>query len=93
MPHDLITYYSDDVDNYGMPGQYYRYAIFVGPGPKSGVSVATIMPVSRSTEPQNVQTTFVGKGDNGAYESAEQYLDGLEIHDGLKKIKSNQPDE
>jgi hypothetical protein len=89
----LVTYFSEDANDEGMPRRYLCYRVIAGPGPSPEGGVASITPMAAYDENvvcDTCERVFAVKagGPAAALEEALVYMDAYHEGDRLRKVQS-----
>jgi hypothetical protein len=89
----LVTFFSEDANDEGMPRRYLSYHVVSGPGPIPEGGVASITPLTAYDENEICRTcervvAVKAGGPAAAFEEALLYLDAYHESDSLRKVQS-----
>ena len=89
----LVSYFSEDTNEEGMPHRYLAYQVVASPGPSPEGGVASIISLAAYDENEICKTcerVFAVKagGPAAAIEEALLYMDAYHEGDGLRKVQS-----
>jgi hypothetical protein len=89
----LVSYFSEDSDEEGMPHRYLSYHVVAGPGPGAESGVASITPLAAHDENGICETcervlAVKAGGPAAALEEALLYMDAYHEGDRLRKVQS-----
>jgi hypothetical protein len=89
----LVSYFSEDANDEGLPRRYLAYHVVAGPGPSPEGGVASITPLAAYDENEICGTcervvAVKAGGPAAALEEALVYMDAYHEGDRLRKVRS-----
>jgi hypothetical protein len=89
----LVSYFSEDTNDEGMPHRYLSYHVVAGPGPLPEGGVASITPLAAYDENEICDTcervmAVQAGGPAAAMQEALIYMDAYHEASGLRKVQS-----
>lgn len=93
MNQGTITFYGDELDEYGMPKPFHNYFVVVNIWLESNKGIASILPMSKEAPvPESLQCLAGPEGEKSAFEKAIEVLENLEGNKGLNKYVKDERD-
>jgi hypothetical protein len=89
----LVSYFSEDTDDDGMPHRYLAYLVVAGPGSSPEAGIASITPLAAYDENEICKTcerviAVKTGGPAAAIKEALVYMEAYHEGEGLRKVQS-----